>query len=260
VPPGNLTAWRRENVERADGPAAPGDDARTHYYKGFRIRRAPDGYLASLLIEQADGGAGSAPRLLAGSVREARKRIDRALPATLSATLLAGRLYVCGRLLLGYTLWRALRRLLGKNGTGAGAGGHPRPQGTAAALSWFHARMKERLLQFRQEVEWLADSLADIVSSLFFLERVRPGCLDAGTPVLLIESHRFAPYLRLLAALRIIPRVRLEWIRSSTQLGAFLAVAETRVTRGAAFIARSIYVRYYPLFGGADPAREMTIL
>ena len=229
--------------------------ARIRNYKGFGIYHEDGRYYAHLLLEPDRGWQPAKPYHLCFEGESASAlcgQIDRALSIRQSLVLMGGRVFILLWLLAAYTWSKGIRPLLPGQRSALATISLPRTDSLK--------RLRWRFDQFVQEYSQLADALGDIIPNLDHLCAARQDLAEGGVPALLIDSKRFEVYLRLLASIRAVPRVRVAHVTSAPELQVFLARRTPPQPEPPLIFARGTYVRFYTVMKSGFRARDVAII
>jgi hypothetical protein len=251
IRPEGTAEWRRERLE--SGLLQPRFDAcdlHLGYNRGFTIYRDGGVFYAHLAIEPHRGRhetAGYSRYVEASTLTAVRARIGAETSFLTAVAIVLAKVFVA--------VWQCAhylkRRKLGLLQSGADRQGAVGPQPS------FSARLKQRLAQFAVESRAIVDSLADLVPNL---RQLAGGGSDPLPVRVVVGDRRTEIYLKLLRAVRAIPRVHLERAESDEQVERIVAEAADRGRPERLILTRNLYYRAYPPIAPLYLARAFTVL
>lgn len=249
--------WSRENVEKGlVHRQFSAVSVLVQNYKGFSIHNELGFYYAHLLIEPHKGiQASDRYRLYfeGTSLADIRASIDQATPPLIGFWMAISRFYILLWQIASHTWAKMVQPVLTRYIVS------PVRRVIAVAVNLF-GHVRRRLQQFALEKRLLADSVGDIIPNLYHFSKARPDLASQGTPILLVDSMRFEVYLKLLAAARILPQVKIVRMRTTGQLRAFLSEYETATAKHPLIVARGVYFRYYSIISSDEYARNAAVI
>lgn len=247
--------WRRENVEKGFVHRRfSAISAHIRNYKGFSIHSGQGRYYAHLLIEPRSSEekcCGHKMLFEGATVEDVCRKIDEATPFALELWISASRLYI-----LAWQLASHARSAIANPGRMQRMVSWIRRQLTRLLPSGGQRGTRPASFAERQ----LADSLGDLIPNLHHFREIRPDIATAGPPMLLVDSVRFAAYLKLIAVLRVLPPLQIIRMATTAQLRAFLRDYAATNKKAPLILARGVYFRYYAIIGADKHARNAAII
>jgi hypothetical protein len=257
IRPDDAAHWTRDNVERGI-LHKQSDSASVHVekYKGFSVHNEEGRFYAHPLLEP-DVGRRHPERyrlyVEAPTLGEVRQQIDRKIPPLMHLGIRGSRLFILIWQLSSYAWSRILRPLWRASYIRL-------PAAVGRRLKTFYKSVRSRFGQFALEERRLADSLSDIIPNLHYLATVNPGVLATGIPLLLVNSKRFAIYLKFMVAARFVPPATIVRIESRAQLLEVLANNAVAESPAPLLLSRGVYITYYMALGGHTCMKNAMII
>ena len=248
----SLKQWNRENLQKGESGRQFNDaSTRVIRYKGFTIHRELGFFYAHLLVESDLGRQpGERYKLYfdGASVDEVCRKIDHAISPLLNFAVYGGRYFVLVWQVTVYIWSKAIKQPL-------------KPlKYVPARVVEIYKRFRRRLQQFTTEKALLADSLADIISNLYYLKTVRSDAAGGGMPILLVDSKRFELYLQLISSIHAIPPLRILRIDTPAQLNEFLGEYGASSAKNQIILGRGAYIKYYTIISASEHAKNVAII
>jgi hypothetical protein len=237
-----------------DGPAS--DEAaaatRLHFdYRGYRVERRHDRFVARMIVDCPAAAERSAP-LVDDSPAGIRRRIDRSVPATVSAINVLGS--------AGILTWRAAadaRRLL----AAVRASGMP-DAGEAPPIrrrrTAFRALPRTFVRRLRRALTECHQASASLGSMLVNLHALRRG--EAGRIVLVVPDRFIRSCVRLAAALRLVPPLDVALSANPQQLTAAIGEFDRRPAPLRILIPRELYFQHRSVFAQQTSKMAVDVL
>jgi len=237
IRPEGPAEWRRDRLE-SGSIARRFDDADLHvgYFNGYSLYRRGGRFSARLsIVEHGPFGAGENAWLTAPTLEEVKRRIEAQGTLAAGAIALFTQAFAFTWLAAAHLARRAQRGLLAQGAATPGA----RP-----SVWGLLRRLPYRFAQFTVQCRTLTDALLDLVPNLRHIEH-RPGTSGGAPQVrLLVDTRRAEIYLKLLRALRAVPRVELERVDDRSQ---FRRVLDSAAQDGSGLlVSRGLFFRFYP--------------
>ena len=190
-----------------------------------------------------------------------RARIDRAIVGVAGAAVFGGAgvmLAIRGLAAFRVMAARAARRVA------AVPGSIWRATVRAGRSLWrasreFARRTSDRFRRFFMERRHLGGALSSIIVNLYFI-RKRASTTEGRKLVVVVDSQVLGSYLRGLASMRVLPRMRVVTLGTDEVGGWIEEFSRNGVAGSQLFIGRTLYVQHYSRFAEAGLAARTTVL
>jgi hypothetical protein len=224
-------------------------------YRGFRIRRDRDRYVAHLIIEDGlqarDAQPGYSVVVDGESVGAVREQIDRTIGTVARIADSAGSAYVLG--------WR----LLAATGTMAGrlrVKLRRAPQRLAIYAAGVVRRTLDRVHRFFLERSVLSGALGSLLVTLVHLQRQRQNGPREGRIPVILDTRAIGYYLQTLSRLGVVPPLNVVVSGDAGRLAAHLAELSLNGSSNRILVQRSAYVRHHAVFAASTLRSRIAVL
>jgi hypothetical protein len=254
IAPGRAARWELARLLKATTKRTVVEDRPTFDYRGFRVRRQGDRYVAHLAIEDRRPVTTHSVVLDGGSVAEIRRHIDTSI-GTLPRAAIG-----VGSLVLGVAqVSRALSIIVNRFASRVTS----LPARVMSACVSLVRRTFDRVRRFRMERARISGSLASVIVNLRAVRR-RPELAGHTGPLRLLTDRRsVALYVTALSRLGVLPQMEVLLVAARDMSQWSLETSwhtPSPMTASRFIVGGDFYRRYHALFAATDLNRRMTVL